>query len=232
MRNKRIDLSIYRPGLNKRILKYVQGPVANDIGRCLGVSLPPIEVYLAVSLEEFSDIYQKIAGNQPHESVVACTILSDDEPRIVMIDPQRYRRSYPLSFWTNLKHECVHIAWRCLTGTLKPYWLSEGVAEFISGRRLKTKQDSCWLYIDKERRYRFVTPYSVLRLKANDPNNNKAYWLGKFWVEKMVRHLGWRKIRSLIVSLREDDEQADFRLKFHNCLGIPFARRGLQSIIN
>ena len=227
----RIDLSIYQLGLESRVRKYIKGPVARDLRRYLGVALPALQVYLAGDYEEFIDLFQQEAGYQPQQSVISYLISDKNTPTITIMHPQAYRTLYPLSFWTKLKHECVHIAWRRLTATWQPHWLSEGVAEYIAGQRLKLTGKSCWLYIDSERRYRLVSPYSVLRLKINDGYSNKNYWLGRFWVSILARRFGWRRIRNLIVALDGSDDRADFCLKFQRHFGVPFTRSGLQSII-
>jgi len=234
MSANRLDLSLYKPGLEGRIIKYVQGSVAHDVRHYLDIDLPAIDVRLCGNRDYFDKEFFKRAGFKPDDTVGAYSVSNNSSkvnPKIFLMNPQLFRFSFswPSVFWRVFKHECIHVACKCLTASGSPNWLFEGVADHIADFRLAPEQETYFVF-DQDNRCHGVSVYSVINPKSKTRHAADNYLLGRFWVGALARRFGWKAIRQLIVSLDEDDDRGDFVLKFYDAFGTPFTKKGLQSI--
>lgn len=233
MPKNRLDLSIYKPGLQGRIVNYARGPVARDVRHYLNVDLPAIDVRLCQDRDYYDGEFCKRAGFKPDDTVGSYTVFNNlhkrINPKIFLMHPQLFQFSRPLCFWRVFKHECVHTAWRCLTISISPNWLFEGVAEHIAGFRLAPEREAYFIF-DQDNNCHRVSVYSVINIESGNRHVTDNYLLGRFWVGALARRFGWAKIRQLIISLDEKDSRKDFARKFQDAFGTPFTKNGLQSI--
>ena len=120
-------------------------------------------------------------------------------------------------FWQTLKHEYCHIYYAQITKSHYPVWLNEGLASYVSGKKLVLKDG------DKEKLPDVVSYFSDA--------NSGAYMIGQFWVEFLIKKFGKKKLISLIKSFDSGIEEKRFAKKFEEVYGFKYDRSSFSKLI-
>ncbi|MFA5127228.1 MAG: hypothetical protein WC465_04520 [Patescibacteria group bacterium] len=90
------------------------------------------------------------------------------------------------NFWLTLKHEYSHIYYSQMTNSHYPCWLNEGLACYLSGKKLILSKD-------------YNSALDVFNYF--DKSGSNVYMIGQFWVEFLIKKFGKKKLVRLIKSL-------------------------------
>jgi hypothetical protein len=114
-------------------------------------------------------------------------------------------------FWTTLKHEYCHAYYTQITKGHYPIWLNEGLASYISGKKL--------LLTDKYRG-ELLNVFNYF-----DRADKGAYAVGQFWVEFLIKKYGQRKFLKLIKSFSNPLNSQQFAKNFYNIYNCKFNKQ-------
>lgn len=142
---------------------------------------------------------------------------------IYILHPQVYSKESSHKkeeFWETLKHEYCHFYYTQLTKNYYPVWLNEGLASFLSGKKLilredyKTKVLNVFNYFDKV--------------------DKDVYFIGQFWVEYLLKKYGKKKFLRLIKSFNSDSNfnYSKFIKSFYLVYGFKFNKKSLAKLLN
>lgn len=120
-------------------------------------------------------------------------------------------------FWITLKHEYCHYYYSQITGSHFPYWLNEGLASYLSGKKL---------LVNKEAEDRLFDIFEYFNKSAKG-----VYWIGQYWVEFLINKYGRENLIELIKSLKSGFDQDEFAENFKKTYKIDFSRESLSKII-
>ncbi|OGY93725.1 MAG: hypothetical protein A2406_04125 [Candidatus Komeilibacteria bacterium RIFOXYC1_FULL_37_11] len=122
-------------------------------------------------------------------------------------------------FWQTLKHEYSHIYYTQITKSHYPFWLNEGLACLLSGKKLVLKKDS---------KDKLVNVLSYFNHRDRD-----IYMVGHYWVEYLLKNYGKRKLVQLIKNLNFKSEinSRQFVDKFFKIYGFRFTKTNLMKMI-
>jgi hypothetical protein len=116
-----------------------------------------------------------------------------------------------------LKHEYCHAYYTQLTNGHSPSWLNEGLACFLSGKKLILKDD----YKDK-----------LLNIFSYFKNvNADVYRVGQYWVQFLLKKFGKKKFISLIKAMRLISDEQQFADKFYEIYGFKFSHSSFHKFI-
>jgi hypothetical protein len=116
-----------------------------------------------------------------------------------------------------LKHEYCHAYYARLTNGYRPLWLNEGLACFLSGKKLILKDD----YKDK-----LLDIFSYF-----DKTNSDIYKVGQYWVQFLLEKFGKKKFINLIKAMRLISTERQFSDKFYEIYSFKFNRSSFQEFI-
>jgi hypothetical protein len=116
-----------------------------------------------------------------------------------------------------LKHEYCHAYYAQLTNEYRPLWLNEGLACFLSGKKLILKDD----YKDQ-----LLDIFSYF-----DHTNRDIYRVGQYWVQFLLKKFGKKKFISLIKAMRLISTERQFSDKFYEIYGFKFGRSSFLKFI-
>ena len=120
-------------------------------------------------------------------------------------------------FWITLKHEYSHIYYLQLANTNSPLWLHEGLACYLSGKKVSFGN------IDKKE------ILSVFKYYNNV--NSETYRIGQFWVEKLLSVYGKDKMVALISGLSPNISETDFAAIFNKVFGVEYSEKVFESLL-
>ena len=132
---------------------------------------------------------------------------------IYILSPKAYARESshaPEEFWQTLKHEYCHYYYTQITKSHCPVWLNEGLASYVSGKRLVLKDDQKDKLAD-------VFDYF-------DRSGREVYAIGQFWVEYLIKEYGKNKFLRLINSFDSGLNYHKFVITFYKIYGFKFSR--------
>ena len=121
-------------------------------------------------------------------------------------------------FWQTLKHEYCHYYYTQITRSHYPIWLNEGLASYISGKKLILKGG----YKDK-----LLDVFDYF-----DRVDKNVYTIGQFWVEYLIKKYGKNKFLKLINSFDARFDQQQFIFKFYQVYGFKFSRESFSEFVN
>jgi len=121
-------------------------------------------------------------------------------------------------FWQTLKHEYCHYYYTQITRSHYPVWLNEGLASYISGKKLILTDDYKAKLLD-------IFDYF-------DRVDKGAYAIGQFWVEYLIKKYGKRKFLKLINSFDAQFDRQQFIFKFYQVYGFKFSRDSFLEFID
>lgn len=120
-------------------------------------------------------------------------------------------------FWQTLKHEYCHIYYTQLTKSHYPFWLNEGLASRLSGKKLVLKED----YKDM-----LLNIFSYF-----DKVDSRIYTVGQFWVEFLIKKFGKKKFIKLINCIRFISNDRQFADNFYKIYGVKFNKSSFTRFI-
>ncbi|MFA5248209.1 MAG: hypothetical protein WC415_03115 [Patescibacteria group bacterium] len=116
-----------------------------------------------------------------------------------------------------LKHEYCHVYYTQLTNGHCPSWLNEGLACFLSGKKLILKDG----YKDK-----------LLNIFSYFKNlNADVYMIGQYWVQFLLKKFGKKKFISLIKAMRLISNEQQFNDKFYEIYNFKFDHSSFSKFI-
>lgn len=123
-------------------------------------------------------------------------------------------------FWQTLKHEYSHIYYTQITKSHYPFWLNEGLACVLSGKKLVLKKDS---------KNKLMNILSYFNHRDRD-----TYMVGHYWVEYLLKNYGKRKLVQLIKNLnfKSEMDSKQFAKQFYNVYGFKFNKNVLSNLLN
>lgn len=121
-------------------------------------------------------------------------------------------------FWQTLKHEYSHIYYAQIAKSHFPYWLNEGLACYLSGKKLILKKD----FQDK-----LLNVFSYF-----DHSDSDIYMVGHFLVENLIKKFGKNKFIKLIKCLNCKSEMncRQFNKRFYKIYGFQFNKKIIRLI--
>jgi len=140
---------------------------------------------------------------------------------IYILNPKIYEKESSHKkeeFWQTLKHEYCHFCYTQITKSHYPVWLNEGLASFLSGKKLVLKDDY---------RNKLLNIFDYF-----DKVEKDTYMVGQFWVEFLIKQFGRDKFIKLIKSFISDFNSEQFSEKFYNVYGFEFDRNSLEKYLN
>lgn len=120
-------------------------------------------------------------------------------------------------FWNVLKHEFCHIYYTQITKSIYPVWLNEGLASYISGKKL---------FLKDEQKKDLLNIF--LYFKTIDKN---GYSLGQYWVECLLQKFGKDKFIQLIKTLPQEMNEKKFADIFYKIYGYKYNKIGFKKIL-
>jgi hypothetical protein len=132
---------------------------------------------------------------------------------IYIFDPQVYARESSHKkeeFWQTLKHEFSHVYYTQITKSEYPFWLNEGFACHISGKKVIGKASDKKILLN-------VFSYF-------DSKDCNIYLVGHFWVEFLIKKFGKKKLVELIKSINSRTNNHHFANSFYKIYGFKFDR--------
>jgi len=139
---------------------------------------------------------------------------------IYILNPDAYARESshkPEEFWTTLKHEYCHYYYTQLTKSHYPVWLNEGLASFISGKKILLNDSQNNKLLD-------IIHYF-------EEADKDVYAVGQFWVEYLLKRYGRKKFLSLIRAFRAGFSYRQFVEKFHCVYGVQFTKKSFLKFL-
>jgi hypothetical protein len=121
-------------------------------------------------------------------------------------------------FWGTFKHEYCHAYYTQITKSHYPVWLNEGLASFISGKKLVLRDN----YQDK-----LVNIFGYFNQADKD-----VYMVGQFWVEYLLKKYGKKKFLKLIKSFNPGSDYRRFTKNFYHVYGFKFDKKSLAKFVN
>jgi len=116
-----------------------------------------------------------------------------------------------------LKHEYCHVYFTQITKGHSPSWLNEGLACFLSGKKLVLKND----YENK-----LLNIFSYYNEVDSD-----VYMVGQYWVEFLLKKFGKKKFLKLISSLDLISNERQFSIKFYEIYGFKFSKTSFLKLV-
>lgn len=120
-------------------------------------------------------------------------------------------------FWQILKHEYCHIYYTQITKSHYPVWLNEGLASYVSGKKLILKDDH---------RDKLLDLFSYFN-KAD----SGVYMVGQFWVECLIEKFGKKKLIRLVKSFNDGMDERQFAVNFYKVYGFKFNKNSLLKFL-
>lgn len=140
---------------------------------------------------------------------------------IYIFNPEAYFRESSHKkeeFWITLKHEYCHACYTQITKSHYPIWLNEGLASYISGKKLALTGD----YQDK-----------LLNVFDYFDNVDKgAYAVGQFWVEFLIKKYGKKKFLKLLKSFDKAFNSRQFANRFYDIYNFKFNKKTFSKFVN
>ncbi|MFA4831606.1 MAG: hypothetical protein WC862_05750 [Patescibacteria group bacterium] len=140
---------------------------------------------------------------------------------IYIFNPNVYARESTYKkekFWETLKHEYCHIYYSQITKSYYPFWLNEGLASYVSGKKLAVKRD------DKDKLLGVFKYY--------DKMDKGCYLVGQFWVEYLIKKFGKKRLVKLIKSMPGGMNKNKFAEVFNEIYGIKFNKKTFIELLN
>jgi hypothetical protein len=120
-------------------------------------------------------------------------------------------------FWQTLKHEYCHIYYTQLTKNYYPFWLNEGLASHLSGKRLVLKEGYKDMLLD------IFSYFNKI--------DSRVYMVGQFWVEFLIKKFGKKKFVELINHVRFISNDRQFADSFYKIYGVKFNKGSFTRFI-
>ncbi len=139
---------------------------------------------------------------------------------IYIFDPKVYSKvsdHKANEFFQTLKHEYCHIYFNQITRGGNPRWLNEGLACVLSGKKISYDKIPGNMFLEVFKYY--------------ERHGAEAYGISQFWVERLLRKFGRRKIAALIKNLAQVRNENAFGRAFKMHLGIPYTRAALKKLL-
>jgi len=121
-------------------------------------------------------------------------------------------------FWITLKHEYCHACYTQITKSHHPVWLNEGLASYVSGKKLVLGNG-----------------YESKLLNVFDYFNHvdkDVYMLGQFWVEFLIKKYGRKKFLKLIKSFNGQFDSRQFMKNFYDIYNFKFNKQTFSKFLN
>jgi len=121
-------------------------------------------------------------------------------------------------FWQTLKHEYCHAYYTQIAKSNYPIWLNEGLASFISGKKL---------ILSNSRRTELLNVFDYF----NRADKN-VYAIGQFWVEYFIKKSGRKKFIKLITGFPSEFNREKFAKQFYRIYGFKFNQSTLSKFLD
>ncbi len=139
---------------------------------------------------------------------------------IYIFDPKVYDKESSHrkeEFWQTLKHEYCHIYYTQITKSHYPFWLNEGLACYLSGKKLVLKDGF------KNKLFNIFSYYNK--------TDSNVYMIGQFWVEYLLKNFGKKKLLELINSIKPEMRNHQFAKEFYKIYGLKFNKDTFSKFI-
>lgn len=139
---------------------------------------------------------------------------------IYMLNPEVFEKESnhkKEEFWVILKHEYVHVCYVQITRSFYPIWLNEGLASFLSGKKITLGDD----FYKK----------SLNIFNYFNKSDKDVYAIGQFWVEFLLDKYGRKKFLKLIKGLNSCENQKQFSEVFFDCYGFGFNKEEFSKFL-
>lgn len=120
------------------------------------------------------------------------------------------------NFWQILKHEYSHIYFNQITNNSFPFWLNEGLACYLSGKKNSG--------INKKNLFDIFSYFKQ--------GGKGAYGISQFWVEFLIENFGKEKILELIKSIKFGMDEKDFKSIFFKVYNFNFNKDDFSKLLH
>jgi len=114
--------------------------------------------------------------------------------------------------------EYCHIYYTKLTKGHYPFWLNEGLAGYLSGKKLILKDGD---------RDKLLNVFSY-----SNKVDSQVYMVGQFWVEFLIKKFGQKKFIELINSIKFISSDSEFASSFYKIYSIKFSISSFTKFTN
>ena len=121
-------------------------------------------------------------------------------------------------FWQTLKHEYCHVYYTQITNSHYPLWLNEGLASYISGKKLILKNEC-------EKNLLNVFKYF-------DAMDRDGYMIGQYWVEYLLQNFGKEKFLRLIKNIHQKTDSKKFADLFYKIYDFKYNKNTFRTFIS
>ncbi len=201
-----------KPGVKNRKLENYINKIQLELGKFFDYKIKKPPIFFIDSRKDMDIFF----GEKTKDWLVG-TVRNG---AIYIFNPEVFEREsshQKIEFWKTLKHEYCHIYYNQITRSIYPVWLNEGLAGYISGKKLN--------YEGKPKNY-FL---DVISYFYN--HESKVYLIGQFWVEHLINKFGSKKLIELIKTLEQPIDEKQFALKFYKVYKIRFNKSSLTKLI-
>jgi len=121
-------------------------------------------------------------------------------------------------FWETLKHEYCHAYYTQITKMHYPFWLNEGLASHLSGKKI---------FLSDGYRDKLLNVFDYF-----DKMDKDGYMIGQYWVEYLLQNFGKDKLVELIKNIKLGADNAKFSELFFNIYDFKFDKNTFEKYIN
>lgn len=186
--------------------------INQELGDFFNFTADAPRLFLADSRVELDEIW----GKKTERWFVGAT----KNGNIYLLNPEIYasESSHPqIEFWQTLKHEYCHVYYHQITNTNRPQWLNEGLAGYLSGKKLD---------------YQEAEPEKLLQIFSYFHQVDRGVYLsGQFWVEYLIKEFGQEKIISLIKKLDKEIDELQFSKYFQDIYHFKYNQSTFSKLI-
>ena len=120
-------------------------------------------------------------------------------------------------FWETLKHEYSHYYYTQITKKHYPSWLNEGLASYLSGKKLFLSDGY------KDKLLNIFDYYNKM--------DKNGYMISQYWVEYLLQNFGKDKFVELIKKIDQDTDSSKFAELFSNIYDFSFDKKPFGKFI-
>lgn len=165
-------------------------------------------LYFVASRKEFDIIVGRKTENWLVAIARANSIYILD--RKIFVKESNHRKE---DFWLTLKHEYSHIYYSQITKSHYPIWLNEGLASYLSGKKIIVKEKD---------HAQLLNVFAYYKKGGKD-----VYTVSQYWVEFLLKEYGQKKLIKLIKSLdiKAELSSSYFNQQFYKTYGFKFNKK-------
>lgn len=122
-------------------------------------------------------------------------------------------------FWLTLKHEYSHIYYSQITKSHFPIWLNEGLASYLSGKKI---------FVKEKDQAQLLNVFDYYKKGGKD-----VYTASQYWVEFLLKEYGQKKLIKLIKSLdiKAELSSSYINKQFYKIYGFRFDKKTFSKFL-